>query len=38
MPENGNMTLEMRDRYNACKLTGLTGAALQECAAANATS
>ena len=33
-----NTTLDMRARYAACKTDGLTGAALQQCAAPNATS
>jgi hypothetical protein len=33
-----NTTLDMRARYVACKADGLTGAALQQCAAPNATS
>jgi len=33
-----NTTLDMRARYAACKSAGLTGAALQQCAAPNATS
>lgn len=33
-----NTTLDMRARYAACKADGLTGAALQQCAAPNATS
>ncbi len=32
-----NTTLDMRSRYAACKADGLTGAALQQCAAPNAT-
>lgn len=33
-----NMTLSMRAKYNECKGLGYTGAALQQCAAPNATS
>ncbi len=33
-----NTTLDMRARHAACKAEGLTGAALQQCAAPNATS
>ena len=33
-----NTTLDMRARYAACKADGLTGAALQQCAAPNAAS
>lgn len=33
-----NTTLDMRARYAACKADGLTGAALQQCAAPNANS